>query len=129
MVGEDMQLTIYYMFVPTSALVGAAQQAGQEWLLEPDVWIDVENDRTGREHPKEQVERAAWTVFLAKLVSDEAETDSQRRFRERCLQLGFEGCWSVYVARAGDSVEDLLAEAKETERLAALATATMSATA
>jgi hypothetical protein len=120
--GDAVQLTVYYMLVPTSALTEAAQAAGEQWLLEPDVWIDVENDRTGRAHPQADVEGAAWKVFLAKLASGDEETDGHRRFRKRCLELGFRGCWSVFVARAGDPVEDLFDEAQRVEKLAAEAT-------
>lgn len=116
-----MALIIYYMMVPTAALIEAARAGGEEWLLEPDVWIDVEHPRVGREHPQEQVERAAWTLFLAKLAWYGVESDAHRRFRELCLQLGFKGCWSVHVAKAGDRVEDLLAEAADNESLARIA--------
>lgn len=109
------------MLVPTRALVEEAQRAGEEWLLEPDVWTDAEHDRTGREHSLNEMECAAWTVFLAKLVSEGPETEAHRNFRKKCLQLGFSGCWSVYVARAGGSIEELLAEADKVSNLTELA--------
>ena len=113
-----MMLTIYYMFVPTDALITAAREADEEWILEPDVWTDEEYDRTGRRHAQEDVERAAWTFFIAKLVSAGPESERERTFRLKCLELGFEGCWKVYVARAGDPVGHLFEAAEEHRELA-----------
>ena len=117
-----MQLTLYYMVVPTPALVEAAKQAGEEWLLEPDVWIDLECDRGPRQHSRDEIEKALWTVFLAKLACPDAETDLHRRFRLRCLELGFSGCWAIHLARAGDAIDDLFTEAAESAELAGMAT-------
>ena len=116
-----MMLTIYYMFVPTDALVAAARDADEHWVFDLDVWSDVEYDRTGRRYPQEEVERAAWTFFLAKLVSAGPESERGRAYILKCVELGFDGCWKVYVARAGDPVDSLFEAAAEHRELARLA--------
>jgi hypothetical protein len=113
-----MQLDVYYMFVPTPSLANAAQSTGMNWLLEPDLWMDTESDRAGLAHTQGQVEQAFWSVFLAKLVGEPPEPKPTVKFRQRCLELGFSGCWTVHVARGGESVDELLREAEETASLA-----------
>jgi hypothetical protein len=113
-----MRIDIYYMFVPTLALTEAAREVGEEWLLESEIQMDAAFDRTGRRHLQADIEQAFWTVFLAKLVSERPEPRTSQQFRQRCLELGFSGCWSVYVAEGGGQVDQLLAEAKEVEPLA-----------
>jgi hypothetical protein len=116
-----MLLTVYYVVVPTPALIEEAKRAGEEWLLEPDVWIDQEHDRVPPNYSRDAIEKALWTVFLAKLACPETETDIHRRFRLRCLELGFSGCWAIHVAHAGDPIDDLFAEAAEHAKLASIA--------
>jgi len=113
-----MQMMIYYTFAPTEALVEAARIAGEDWLLEPDVWIDTANDRTGPRHEQTTIEDAAWTVFLAKLVTDGPENDHAKALRLKCVELGFKGCWKVYLSRAAEPVESLINAAKEYGTLA-----------
>lgn len=110
-----MMLTVYYMFVPTDALSEAARAAEAYWVFDLDVWTDEE--RATRRYPQEDVERAAWHFFLAKLVSAEPESEQNRKFRLTCLELGFEGCWKVYVAKAGDPVDHLFEAAEEHKEL------------
>ena len=108
-----MRQTMYYIFVPTDELAMAAAAADENWLVENHVWADVEYDRTGTEHAVTDVEQAFWTVFLAKLVSEEPESPAASAFRVRCLALGFKGCWRVLTTRSGGPVADLMSEAIE----------------
>lgn len=108
-----MQLTRYYTFLPTAALAEEAGAANEEWLLEPEIVEDIEHDRTGPNHPQDEIERAFWTIFLAKLLSEDPEPAKALRFRRRCVELGLAGCWTVQVVRGGSSAEELIAEAKD----------------
>ena len=108
-----MEIDIYYIFMPTPALLAAARAAGAEWLAEPEACRGTENDRTGESHTRESVELAFWTVFRAKLLSEGEETDKNRPLRQQCNDLGFSGCWSLYVVRSSGDVEDLLEEARD----------------
>lgn len=114
-----MRVPIYYVLVPTDELLKAATETEQvwDWLVGTEVWSDT-SDGPQQGHFLEEVKKAAWTVFLAKLAGDEEGTEGQRRFMQRCLQLGFDGCWRIYVGAGGDPIEDLLDEAKMFEAAA-----------
>lgn len=112
-----MQITIYYVLIPTPELVAAAEEATQTWLVEPDVWITTEHHGV-KARLEEEVKAAAWTLFLAKLAPDHQETERHKIFRLKCLRLGFPGCWKLIVSRSGDPVDHLFDEARANKALA-----------
>lgn len=109
-----MQIAVYFIFLPTDALLKAAVSVEETSLVEPSVWTTRENDRSGLEHSQQDVERAFWSGFRAQLFY-ENETVVQRQFRERCHELGFSGCWTVLKTYGGGPAGDLIKEAARAE--------------
>lgn len=108
-----METQLFYVFIPTCALVEVAKSAGQEYLTEVGVWIDKAHDRIGKEHGQEELKLAFWSLFLANLIGEYPEPHELRNMREICLKLGFENCWTVVCTAYGGEVADLLSEASE----------------
>jgi len=107
-----MRLPVHFIFNPSVALTEAASQANESRLAEASVWTTHVTDRAGLEHPQKQLQDAFWAHFRAHLVYD-GETEIQREFRSRCLQLGFAGCWSVVETMGGGPAEDLVDSGRE----------------
>jgi hypothetical protein len=103
--------SLFYVFAPTEALLNAMELAGERYLAGVSVWTTKEHDRIGPEEAKSEIEDAFWTLFLARLVGEDPEPTSLSQLRATCLQLGFEGCWSVLTTRQGGPATELIEEA------------------
>lgn len=108
-----MMNSIFYVFLPTPALLEAMAIAKEKYLAEVSVWITKEHDRVGQEHSGAQIESAFWTMFLAKLVGEDPEPALLYQLRKTCVQLGFAGCWSVVCTRSGGPAAELIEEADD----------------
>jgi hypothetical protein len=114
-----MRTTVYFVLLPTAALVDLAGRYGFSDVIESGVWQTFRHDRTGLEHSKEQVEEAVWTIFVGNFeLTDGTHRETAKQFLSECVTLGFTGCWEVHVVGGGDSVETLMAEAREYELFA-----------
>ncbi|WP_139215494.1 hypothetical protein [Lysobacter sp. cf310] len=102
-----MRLPLYFIFLPTSALVAAALQVNEAGMAKAWVWTTHEHDRTGSDHSQQELEQAFWADFQANLIYDD-ETEAQKSFRNFCVQLGFSGCWTVVQTGWGGPAEDLI---------------------
>lgn len=71
------------------------------------------HDRVGDEQAREELEASFWAHFVAQQIYDDPEPLGRREFRERCLALGFQGCWKVTVTKRGGPASELIDEAKE----------------
>lgn len=110
-----MRLKVYFIFLPSDELKEAVTEVGEPALSEVSVWNTSETDRCGLEHSEVELKDSFWADFKAKLIY-ENESEVQRRFRERCLTLGFDGCWTVVKTNDGGSADELVDsgdEAKE----------------
>lgn len=107
-----MKLPVYFVFSPSATLCEASSIVEHSWLAEVSVWTTHETDRLGLEHSRDELQEAFWAHFCAQLIC-ENETEAQRSFRVRCLQLGFSGCWNVTETKGGGSAEDLLDSGRE----------------
>ena len=107
-----MKITVYFIFSPSIALREASSLANESRLAEVSVWTTHTADRSGIEHSQDDLQSAFWAEFQAQLIYDN-ETDAQRDFRSRCLQLGFAGCWHVTETMSGGPAEDLLESGRD----------------
>jgi hypothetical protein len=105
-----MQIEIYYVFTPTAALVDFARAAGVEAEIQVSVCTDFESDRIGRWHDRELIEHSFWNIFVAQLYYDEPEPEHLVAFRDKCLELGFSGCWTVTDASPLGNAKEIIAE-------------------
>jgi hypothetical protein len=114
-----MQTTIFYVFEPTAALRELAAAAGQEYMAEPAVWLVRERDRVGAEYSGDELSKAHWLQFVANLVGEKDEPATLVEFREKCLALGFVGCWTLIGTKAGGEAKDLMEEGRSAEKFLA----------
>jgi hypothetical protein len=115
LVGIDMRLKTFFIFLPSQELIMAANAMGESDLCEVSVWITHETDRSGLEHSQAELESSFWADFKAKLIYED-ESPEQRKFRDHCLRMGFENCWSVVKTTDGGDAKELIEtgdEAKE----------------
>lgn len=106
-----MQTTIFYVIEPTAMLRELAASAGQAYVAQSAVWHVQEHDRVGPEYSVQEVSRAHWTQFIANLIGDEREPATLGELREKCLTLGFDGCWRVTETKIGGDAKELMGEA------------------
>jgi hypothetical protein len=112
-----MQTSIYYVIEPTATLREIASSAVQDGFFQRAVWEVLTHDRTGDEYTKEDVSRAHWIQFIANLYRGPHEPAMVTELRQKCLSLGFEGCWIVSEAEFGGAANDLMAAAQEAQEL------------
>jgi len=106
-----MQTTTYYVIEPTAVLRELAASAEQAYVAQSAVWHAQEHDRIGPEYSAQEVSRAHWMQFIANLIGDEREPATLGKLREKCLALGFDGCWRVTETKIGGDAKELMEEA------------------
>ena len=110
-----MQTTKHYIFSPAEGLLTTANTfiPDEARYLRAEVWSVVCHDRVDDEQSREELEAAFWTLFVAQQVYDQPEPPHRSGFRERCVALGFHGCWTVTVTKRGGPASELIDEAKD----------------
>lgn len=109
-----MRIAVYFIFMPTPGLLGAAAEVKDERLTEVSVWTAYESGSGGMDWSQEALERAFWSEFRANLFFED-ETEVHARLRDFCVEAGFLGCWSVLRTKGGGLAGDLIASAKEAD--------------
>lgn len=98
-----MRTMKHYIFCPAEGLLAIANSFipdDAQYLL-AEVWSVVCHDRVGDEQAREELEASFWAHFVEQQIYDDPEPLGRREFRERCLALGFQGCWKVTVTKRG----------------------------
>jgi hypothetical protein len=107
-----MQTTFFYVIEPTATLRELSVAAGQEYVAQRAVWHVRQHDRVGAQYSKAEISRAHWMQFIANLIGENDEPPTLVELREKCLSLGFEGCWTICEAKVGGDAKDLMDEAQ-----------------
>lgn len=108
-----MVTNLFYIFQPTIALMDAMIVAEEKYLADVAVWTTKFHDRVGQEHSQERIEASFWTVFLSTLVAEAPEPALLLQLREKILNLGVDGCWSVICTRSDGPASELIDDAAD----------------